>query len=140
MRGAINHIDLTVKDVERSAPFYDAILTFMGYERVADPLAGAEWNLIRAGGLCSIGIKNARNDRDHDRYAAGLHHLAFNADTPADVDRFHAHLEEIGARTLDPPARYPEYAPDYYAVFFADPDGLKLEYVYWPLAPAHAAH
>ena len=39
-------------------------------------------------------------------------------------------LRGIGATILDAPADYPRYGPTYYAVFFADPDGLKLEYVF----------
>jgi catechol 2,3-dioxygenase-like lactoylglutathione lyase family enzyme len=38
----------------------------------------------------------------------------------------------MGARILDAPADYPQYGAGYYAVFFADPDGLKLEFVHWP--------
>ena len=38
---------------------------------------------------------------------------------------------EIGATILDPPAEY-GYTPGYYAVFFADPDGIKLEVVFEP--------
>jgi glyoxylase I family protein len=49
--------------------------------------------------------------------------------------RSHARLGELGVRVLDPPAEYPQYAPGYYAVFFADPDGLKLEYVFTPSWP-----
>ncbi len=41
-------------------------------------------------------------------------------------------LQELGATVLDAPADYPQYRPGYYAEFFADPDGLKLEYVYTP--------
>ncbi len=37
-----------------------------------------------------------------------------------------------GITVLDPPAEYPEYGPQYYAVFFADPDGMKLEVVHEP--------
>ena len=40
---------------------------------------------------------------------------------------------------LDPPAEYPQYALGYYAVFFADPDGLKLEFVHMPSEPEFAA-
>ena len=39
---------------------------------------------------------------------------------------------EHGIKVLDPPAHYPEYSGDYYAVFFEDPDGMKLELVYAP--------
>jgi len=42
----------------------------------------------------------------------------------------------MGIAILDAPAEYPEYAPGYYAVFFADPDGLKLEFVHTPVWPA----
>jgi glyoxylase I family protein len=44
----------------------------------------------------------------------------------------HARLLEIGATILDAPADYPQYGLPYYAVFFADPDGLKLEFVWSP--------
>lgn len=49
-----------------------------------------------------------------------------------DVDRLHELLLAMGARILDAPADYPRYGTGYYAVFFADPDGLKLEFVHWP--------
>ena len=42
----------------------------------------------------------------------------------------HRKLVDFGAKILDPPDHY--YGPRYYAVFFADPDGLKLEYVWTP--------
>ena len=45
-------------------------------------------------------------------------------------------VRRIGAKVLDAPADYPQYnnGRGYYAVFFADPDGLKLECVYTPPA------
>jgi len=48
------------------------------------------------------------------------------------VDRVHDLLVRDGITVLDPPAEYPEYGPQYYAVFFADPDGMKLEVVHFP--------
>jgi predicted lactoylglutathione lyase len=50
----------------------------------------------------------------------------------ADVDALYAKLVSFGATVLDAPAEYPDYGAGYYAVFFADPDGLKLEYVFTP--------
>ena len=58
--------------------------------------------------------------------------MAWTAESRADVDALHQLLLAIGAQVLDAPADYPEYAAGYYAVFFADPDGLKLEYVHLP--------
>lgn len=133
MRGAVHHIDLTARDLARSAAFYDEVLGFLGYRRSRAEANGIDWDLREAGRLvCSLCLKPARSDRDHDRYSAGLHHLAWHAASRDDVDRLHALLVRLGARILDAPAEYPAYGAGYYALFFADPDGLKLEFVHWP--------
>jgi catechol 2,3-dioxygenase-like lactoylglutathione lyase family enzyme len=67
-----------------------------------------------------------------DRTRVGFHHLALKARNRADVDRCHAFLLREGLTVLDAPAEYPQYGPAYYAVFFADPDGMKLELVHSP--------
>ena len=56
--------------------------------------------------------------------------MAFHAASRDDVDRLYRLLLEMGATIFDPPADYPQYGKVYYALFFADPDGLKLEFVY----------
>ena len=51
------------------------------------------------------------------------------------IDAVHEAMVEIGAQVLDPPADYSgqaAYSEGYYAVFFADPDNMKLEAVYNP--------
>lgn len=136
MRGVVHHLDLNVKDVKASRAFYETVLGFMGYVLVDDHERGFDMDLVRDGRfVCSIGILNAQGanaGRDHDRSSPGLHHIAWEADSRADVDALHALLLQIGATVLDPPAAYPKYGPTYYAVFFSDPDGLKLEYVFKP--------
>lgn len=132
MRGLVHHIDLTVSDKVRSGLFYDAVLGFLGYRRSADDDRGSDWDL---GGepFHSIGIVEAHGEgatRMHDRTSPGLHHLAWTAGSREDVDRMHDLLRGIDATILDAPADYPRYGPTYYAVFFADPDGLKLEFVF----------
>jgi catechol 2,3-dioxygenase-like lactoylglutathione lyase family enzyme len=135
-RGAVHHLDLTVKDPEAVKTFYQAVLGFMGYRIVDEYEYGFDMDLRIDGRLeGSVGVLKARGEnaaRAHDRYSAGLHHLAWNAESRADVDAMYAHLVSIGAAILDPPSDYPRYGNGYYAVFFADPDGLKLEYVYKP--------
>jgi catechol 2,3-dioxygenase-like lactoylglutathione lyase family enzyme len=134
MRGMVHHVDLTVADVAESEPFYEAVLTFLGYVRSHEDARGVDWDMTHpSGSFCSIGIKRAEGRgrrRRHDRYSPGLHHLAWRAESRADVDRLYALLAQIGAHVLDPPAEYPHYGCGYYAVFWADPDGLKLEYVH----------
>jgi glyoxylase I family protein len=133
VRGGIHHIDLTVKDPAASRPFYEAVLGFLGYRCVADHPRGYDFDRVGAAGFTSVGIMRAEGpnaSREHDRYAPGLHHLAFAAESREDVDRMHDLVQRIGATVLDPPTDYPQYGEGYYAVFFADPDGLKLEYVF----------
>jgi catechol 2,3-dioxygenase-like lactoylglutathione lyase family enzyme len=65
----------------------------------------------------------------NDRNAPGFNHLAFNAEDRSDVEKMYALLNQMGATILDAPAEYP-YSPGYFAVYFTDPDGLKLEFAF----------
>jgi glyoxylase I family protein len=135
-RGLIHHVDLTVRDPAASRPFYEAVLGFMGYRIVSEHRRGFDMDLAHPkGGFASIGVMRAEGAnaaRAHDRYSPGLHHIAWAAASRDDVDAMHELLKRIGANVLDAPADYPQYGAGYYAVFFADPDGLKLEYVFKP--------
>jgi glyoxylase I family protein len=130
--GAIHHIDITVRDLERSTAFYDQVLPLVGFRRSEDVPEGPIWE----GAQVEIGLQAASSTATHDRYAPGLHHLALTAPTRAAVDGLYARLVELRVPVLDAPAEYPQYAPGYYAVFFADPDTIKLEYVFTPQWPA----
>ena len=131
----MSHIDLTVTDAGRSVPFYDAVLKYLGFEGGPFQGDGSEvggW--MNPATRFNIAIHLAKPesaDKTHDRYAPGLHHLAFDADSCEDVDGLHRLLLEMSATILDPPGEY--YEGGYYAVFFADPDGLKLECVHLPV-------
>ncbi len=137
LRGAVHHIDLTVRDLAVSTPFYEALLGFLGYTRVKHEAVLQVWDLVEGGRLLGgVALRAAHSARPHDRYSAGLHHLAFRAADRADVDRAYvlmngATMKEKGAVILDAPAAYPQYGAGYYAVFLADPDGLKLEVVHF---------
>ena len=133
---AIHHLDLNVSDLDRSARFYDSLLTQIGFHRInlsapGEP-PGFDWVAPSdTDRPMTIGIYAAKNlGQPHDRHAAGLHHLALRANSRDDVDRLYRMLLQIHAEILDPPREYPKYEPGYYAVFFLDPDGLKLEYVF----------
>ena len=132
LRGMVHHIDLTVRDLAKSAPFYEVLLGFLGYARVKLEAALHVWDLTRNDKpISGIALRAARSAREHDRYTAGLHHLAFHAADRADVGRAHALMKEKGATILDAPAEYPQYGAGYYAVFVADPDGIKVEVVHF---------
>jgi catechol 2,3-dioxygenase-like lactoylglutathione lyase family enzyme len=131
MPGWLHHIDITVSDMAASTRFYERVMPIMDFRRIPDTPTGEP---LWAGDRMELCLMRAQpaSLRPHDRYAPGLHHLAFGAPTRADVDRVHRELVALGVHILDPPAQYDEYGPGYYAVFFADPDGIKLEYVYTP--------
>ena len=66
----------------------------------------------------------------HRRKPGALHHLAFKAESRAEVDRLFCQLKEIGAVIISEPRNYPEYTPQpYYALFFKDLEGIKYEIV-----------
>lgn len=137
MVGRVHHVDLSVRSIAAAEPLYDLFLTHAGYTPGKRyPNGGGEWDTPDG---TSIGISPTRGpnaQREHDRYSSGLHHLALAASSRADVDALYGKLQAFGATILDPPADYPQYnqGRGYYAVFFADSDGLKLEYVWTPRA------
>jgi glyoxylase I family protein len=132
-RGAFHHIDLSVSDVASAKRVYGPVLEFLGYTQVRDTADVCEWDIRgREPFGASLGIRAAKSAGAHDGYAPGLQHLAWRAASRNEVDRLHDLLIDHGITVLDPPASYPQYSGDYYAVFFADPDGIRLELVHAP--------
>ena len=131
---ALHHVDLVVSSIERSLPFYRDLLAPLGFHRIEE-VEGERgetiWYLSGAG--CSLGLREAQSQSDepHDRYRVGLHHLALEAGSRAAVDERADWLRAQGAEIESGPEEY-AYTPGYYAVFFYDPDGIKLEIVHVP--------
>ncbi len=122
----IDHVYLSVRDLARSTRFYDGVMEVLGYRRVDGPIGG-DPHVHYYNRQFGFSLRPARAGTPaHDPYAPGLHHFCFRViDAPA-VDQAAAELRAAGVSVTD--ARlYPEYAPDYYAVFFDDPDGIRLE-------------
>jgi glyoxylase I family protein len=124
----VHHVDLVVSSVERSLPFYRDLLGPIGWHRIGE-VEGERGETIwyLSGRGASIGLREAQSESGPlDRYAVGLHHLAFEVLSRAVVDERAQWLRESGAEIESEPQEY-SYMPGYYAVFFYDPDGLKLE-------------
>ena len=147
IQGPPSHIDISVGEPGPAIAFYGTLLEALGYRRMrvaqpdfeGDVPLRACWAIeYPGGGWFGIEVRPASGPnraRAYDRYAPGPHHTAFHADSPASVDAVHARMVEGGFRVLDPPTDYsghPAYSEGYYAAFFADPDGYKIEVVYEP--------
>ena len=131
-RAGVHHVDLVVSSIERSLPFYRELLAPLGYHRISE-VEGERGETIwyLSGQDVAVGLRAAQSDGAHDRYQIGLHHLAFEAWSRRDVDERAAWVREQGAEIESGPEEY-AYSPGYYAVFFYDPDGIKLEIVHVP--------
>ena len=130
----IHHVDLVVSSIERSLPFYRELLGPLGWHGISE-VEGERGETIYYlwGPGTGIGVREALSERERpvDRYEVGLHHLCFEARSRAVVDERARWLRERGARIESGPAEY-TYQLGYYAVFFYDPDGIKLEIVHVP--------
>jgi catechol 2,3-dioxygenase-like lactoylglutathione lyase family enzyme len=130
----VHHVDLVVSSIERSLPFYRELLAPLGFHRIGE-VEGERGETIwyLSGPGSSIGLREAQSEREQplDRYQVGLHHLALEASSRAAVDERAAWLRSHGAEIESGPEEY-GYSPGYYAVFFFDPDGIKLEIVHVP--------
>jgi glyoxylase I family protein len=120
----LDHLRLTVRDVAEAYRLYDPVLRALGFEEVDREDDGVAWGK----GQQWVILTPATRDGGHDAAAPGLHHIAFAADDRSVVDRAHALAVAAGAEILDPPQEF-DYEPDYYATFFRDPNGFKLEVV-----------
>jgi len=125
---ALDHIYVAVADLNRSERFYDVVMKILGFRKGTKSIAG-ERHLHYFNPVTQYTIRPAKPGApEHDPYAVGLHHVCFRVASGAEVDEAARLLREAGVET-SAPSLYPEYAPDYYAIFFTDPDGIRLEIV-----------
>ena len=128
----VHHVDLVVSSIERSLPFYRDLLGPLGFHRIGEVEGERGETIWYFGGpSSSVGIRQAQSLGGIDRYRVGLHHVALAAPSRAIVDERNDWLVSSGVEIESPPREY-GYIPGYYAVFFYDPDGIKLEIVHVP--------
>ena len=127
----LGHVDLVCRDVERSLAFYAAVFGGLGLEppHLVRGERGEEISYLRfpQAGSGSIGLRQALEDQPFELYAPGLHHLALAVERVDEVDLVHENAVAAGAVILHAPRLWPVYHPEYYATFFLDPDGFRIE-------------
>jgi catechol 2,3-dioxygenase-like lactoylglutathione lyase family enzyme len=127
----LGHLDLVCRDLGRSLAFYEAVFEPLGLEPpfLVPGERGEQIHYLRfpQAGSGSLGLRQALVDQEFDLYAPGLHHLAFAVENREEVDGLHNRAAAAGAEILHAPRLWPQYHPEYYATFFLDPDGFRLE-------------
>jgi catechol 2,3-dioxygenase-like lactoylglutathione lyase family enzyme len=120
----IDHLSVRVSDYEKSKVFYGRLFAFLGFEISDEYPDTIGWTNGQTR-FWIAGADAAARERGYRTGDIGFHHYAFQLRSRKDVDDLQAFLrDEVGATIVDPAG---EYYDDYYAVFFLDPDGLKLE-------------
>ena len=121
----IDHVYLTVTDLARSKRFYDGVMRVLGYAQLESTIGG-DPHVHYYNRQFGFSLRPARSAASHDPYAPGLHHFCFRVVDERAVDRAFQELQALGVAVTEP-RLYPEYSADYYATFFDDPDGIRLE-------------
>lgn len=127
--GALHHLELYVRDLERSSEFWGWVLTELGYEPFQEWDEGISWRPVGGQGAYVALVLAPEGAADLDRRSVGLNHVAFAATSRDQVDAITAELRRRDERILYPDRHPYAGGPDHYAVFFEDPDGLKVEVV-----------
>ena len=125
----LGHLGLNVADLDAAERYYGELAPLVGLEqylRLGDRLAYRP-----AGGKpgTHLFLYRAPGGTAYDRNAPGLQHLAFMVRTRGAVRAVHDLAVARGDRVLHPPREFEQYPPPYYATFWLDPHGFKLEAV-----------
>ncbi|MDH5442632.1 MAG: VOC family protein [Candidatus Nomurabacteria bacterium] len=125
MKATLDHISINVSDLANSVDFYNTVLVALGFSKIKDD----EGWVNDVNGIWINQTENSRTDKGFHRKNSGVNHIAFSVNSHKDVDHFFK--EVIKANDIPflygGPKEYPDYHEGYYAVFFEDPDRLKLE-------------
>lgn len=121
----IDHIYLSVSDMPRSEAFYDVVMGILNFRKSRFQF-DAEKHIQYYNRHFGVVLRPARLANPHTPYAPGLHHLCLRVEGEQHVQEAARKLKAQNISVSEPKC-YPEYAPDYFAVYFSDPDGIRLE-------------
>ena len=133
----VDHLQVTVKDVNKVEAFYDGLMEALGFDlnkKINVYLEELDMQVIEYldssydFGICSA-LSQFEDQTVHRRKPGAVHHIAFRASSRNEVDRMYQIARGLGAEILDKPQIFPQHGPIYYALFFNDPDGIKYEIV-----------
>ena len=122
----VDHVYIAVSDLRRSEEFYDRVMTILGFRKNTF-LNEGDHHIQYYNRHFGFVLRPARSlDARRDPLTPGLHHFCFRVDDSATIDAIANRFKDARV-DCSSPQLYPEYAPDYYAIFFSDPNGIRLE-------------
>ena len=135
----LHHVDLAVRDVERSLDFYMGVFGPLGAEEAFryPTYRGSEEVVYLRLGEQFLGLRLA-DGGEHRYYEVGIEHLAVHVDTRQEVDETHQRCVELGVNVQFPPEEDRD-EPGYWALFVFDPDGIRVEVFHWPREASEAS-
>jgi catechol 2,3-dioxygenase-like lactoylglutathione lyase family enzyme len=127
-KGLLHHIELYVSNLEKTVEFWGWFLPEMGYRPFQQWEGGKSWKLGDTY-IVFVQVEERFLDIPYHRCRVGLNHLAFHADSRSHVDEITRALQNKGVSILYKNKHPFAGGDDYYAVFFEDPDRIKVELV-----------
>lgn len=121
----IDHIYITVSNLEQSERFYDTVMNILGFKKNTFQFDN-EQHIQYYNRHFGYVLRPARVQNQHNPYAPGIHHLCLRMENEKQVDQVAKLLQQHNI-SVSTPRLYPEYAADYFAIYFNDPDGIQLE-------------
>lgn len=126
--GILHHIEIYVSNLAKSKEFWGWLLGELGYSVYQSWNEGISYKLGDSY-LVFVQTESQYLAAGYHRKRTGLNHLAFYVANPAMVDNFTRMLQEKGVPILYTDKHPYAGGPNYYAVFFEDPDRIKVELV-----------
>ena len=125
----IGHLALNVPDLAVAKEYYDQVMPALGYAGFIS--ADDEFAYMPADGKrgAYVFFYLSLEPGSYSLGATGLQHLAFIVRGRKDVRAVHDRVVGLGSTVLRVPQAYPQYGPTYFATFWLDPFGFKLEAV-----------
>lgn len=123
----VYHLIISVSS-SKSKLFYNDLFRVLKWKRVYEEAGAAGYS----DGRFTFWIVPAEKQlkKKHEFQSVGFHHFSIRVPRRQDVDQIYAWCKRKKVEVVDEPTAYPQYNKNYYAVFFLDPDGLKLEVTY----------
>ena len=122
----LDHLGINIPGGAHARAYFDALMPLVGFKPF---YAGEDWFSYApaSGHGTQLFFYSAQDEGSYSRHQPGLQHLCFQVDSRREVEAAYAWARDRGDEVLHEPRTFPEYHPDYYATFWLDPHGFKLE-------------